>query len=80
MTDEERKEYLKYSFVPHTLNEFKIFVESESRYQFWGRCEYEMICHGWPVRKNEHKLDIHEQIMMNIDIIVEILYNELKQN
>lgn len=66
----------QYWKVPTTLEEFKQFIESNSRYQFWARCEYEMICHGWPARKNDYKLDIHEQIMMNIDIIAEILYNE----
>ena len=35
-----------------------------------------MIVHGWPVHKNDYKLDVHEQIEMNIDIIAEILFNE----
>ena len=51
-------------------------VERKSRYNFWGRCEYEMICSGWPVQKNRYKLDIHEQIMMNIDNLVDILWKE----
>ena len=59
-----------------TVDKLKELVEGASRYRFWARCEYEMICHGWPVHKNEHKLDIHEQIMMNIDVIVDILWNE----
>ena len=59
-----------------TLDDFKNFVKIKSQYQFWGRCEYEMICHGWPVRKNTYKLDVHEQIMMNLDIIAKILYDE----
>ena len=63
--------------VPETLEEFKEFIEKRSHYKFWSRCEYEMICHGWPVHKNNYKLDCHEQIMMNIDIIAEILYNEI---
>lgn len=66
-------EYIK---VPETLEDFKKFVKSESMYQFWSRCEYEMICHGWPVRKNNYKLDVHEQIMMNLDIVSKILYDE----
>lgn len=63
---------------PTTLEEFKSFVEDESRYQFWARCEYEMILHSWPPRKdgNEHKLDVHEQVMMNLDTVAEILYKE----
>lgn len=69
----------EYMFVPKTLDEFKKFVENESRYQYWARCEYEMICHGWPVQKNDYKLDVHEQIMMNLDIVAEILYNEINK-
>jgi len=71
------EDFVKYFKVPETLEEFKQFVKQESQYQFWARCEYEMICHGWPVQRDDYKLDIHEQIMMNIDIIAEILYNEL---
>ena len=67
----------EYYKVPETLEDFKNFVKNESLYQFWSRCEYEMICHGWPVKKNTHKLDVHEQIMMNIDVIAEILYKEM---
>lgn len=63
--------------VPKTLDEFKEFIIGESRYQFWARCQYEMICHGWPVRKNDHKLDVHEQIMMNLDVIAKIMCDEL---
>lgn len=70
----------EYYKVPKTKVEFKDFVKNESQHQFWSRCEYEMIIHGWPIKKNEYKIDIHEQIMMNIDIIVEILYNEMKKN
>ena len=62
--------------VPETQGEYREFVKSESMYRFWGRCEYEMICHGWPVAKNDQKLDIHEQVMMNMDVISEILWRE----
>lgn len=77
MTEEEKNDYLKFSFVPNTLDEVKKFIEDESRYMFWARCEYEMILHAWPARKNDYKLDIHEQIMMNIDIISEIFFDEI---
>lgn len=62
--------------IDSSLEELKKSIEEESRYEFWARCEYEMIIHGWPVRKNEYKLDVHDQIMMNIDVIANILYNE----
>lgn len=70
----------KYHPIPKSIEDFKIFVENESQHQFWSRCEYEVIVHGWPVHKYEHKLDVHEQIMMNINTISELLFNELTTN
>ena len=69
----EEDDYFK---VPKSFDEFKKFVKNESLYQFWSRCEYEMIVHGWPVRKNDYKIDVHEQIMMNLDVISGILFDE----
>jgi hypothetical protein len=68
----------KYYAVPETYEEFKKFIERESMYMFWGRCEWEMITHGWPVRKNDYKIDVHEQVMMNIDTIADILWKEIE--
>ena len=70
----------KYYGVPVTLEEMKDFVMDESRYMFWSRCEWEMIVHGWPVRKNDYKIDVHEQVMMNLDTIAEILWEEIERN
>ncbi len=67
----------EYYKVPKTLEDFKEFIKKESMYQFWARCEYEMICHGWPMRKKEYKLDVHDQILMNIDVISDILWEEI---
>ena len=66
----------KYYKAPENWNELRDFIDNESRHQFWARCEYEMICHGWPVKDNDYKIDIYEQIKMNLDIITDILYNE----
>ena len=65
--------------TPETLDDFRKLVESESRYRFWSRCEYEMICNGWPNGKKELKIDVHQQVMMNIDLIAELLYDEVKK-
>jgi hypothetical protein len=70
----------KWFKVPKTFEDFKKFVKDESQYQFWSRCEYEMITHGWPVKKNTYKLDVHEQIMMNINVIASLLWEELKDS
>ena len=74
--EKNKKDEDEYFKVPKSFDDFKKFVKDESLYQFWSRCEYEMIVHGWPVRKNDYKIDVHEQIMMNIDIIAGILFDE----
>lgn len=70
----------KYYMVPETKEEFKDFILDESRYMYWSRCEWEMIIQGWPVQKNAYKIDVHEQITMNLDVVADILYNEFKKS
>lgn len=60
----------KKSAKPKTYDECRLFVEAESRYMFWSRCEYEVIIQGWPDNRVEAKWDIHRQIMMNLDLVV----------
>lgn len=76
---EANPEYKKYYGLPETLDEMKSFIECESMHMFWSRCEWEMIVHGWPVKNNEYKLDVHEQVMMNIDTVADIVYNEVNK-
>jgi hypothetical protein len=61
----------------------KEWIERASRYQFWARCEYEFLMGPWPYRDSTlvddlKKIDVHEQIMMNIDVLTELLYSEFK--
>lgn len=58
---------------PKTFEEFKNFIEGKSMYQYWSRCEYEIILSDWPNNKKFRKIDVHYQIMMNIDIVTDIL-------
>ena len=62
---------------PKTFNEFKEFVKTESQYQFWGRCEYEIILVDWPCKGREEKWDVYRQIMMNLDVVTKILMQEV---
>ena len=62
---------------PVTYEQMKAFVTSRSMYQFWARCQYEVILSDWPCCKNTHKLDVHEQIMNNIDLITTIVIDNL---
>lgn len=64
--------------MPKDLQGLKEWLIGESRYMFWGRCEWEVIVCGWPNEETQHKLDVHEQIMMNIDLIVKIFADNIK--
>lgn len=58
---------------PATFDEFKEFVKSKSMYMYWSRCGYEIILLDWPNQKADKKIDVHWQIMNNIDIVTQIL-------
>lgn len=62
---------------PGTIEEFKVFIERHSKYQWWSRCEYEIILKSWPTGNIEKKIDVHQQVMMNIDIVAKILMEEI---
>lgn len=65
---------------PVTFDEFKEFVKNNSMYMYWSRCEYELVLKPWVGRIREKKVDVHWQLMMNIDLVTEILMrNVLKE-
>ena len=69
----------KYKKIPETYNEFENFVKEEARYQFWGRCEYEIILVDWPCQQTSEKWDVYQQIMMNLDIVTNTLIEIIKE-
>ena len=73
----EKKE--KKETLPETFDEFKNFVKSESQYQFWARCEYEIILIDWPCQQKYEKWDVYKQIMMNLDIVTKVFMENIKE-
>lgn len=69
--------YNKAQEKPKTFEEFKEFIRKESMYQWWSRCEYEIVLQSWPTSKNKQKIDVHWQVIMNIDRITEIVMDEV---
>ena len=76
-TYNEKKE--KKETLPETFDEFKNFVKSESQYQFWARCEYEILLIDWPCQKNHEKWDVYKQHMMNPDIVTNVLLDDIEE-
>jgi hypothetical protein len=62
---------------PTTFDEFKEFVKSNSMYMYWSRCQWELLLVDFPCEKIKRKIDVHFQIMMNIDVIVGILMDNV---
>lgn len=64
---------------PKTLEECKNFIITKGMYQFWSRCEYEIILSDWPCGCITEKWDIYKQIEMNIDLITAIFHNYINK-
>lgn len=62
-----------------TFEELKKFINDTAKYRYWSRCEYEVIVTGWPVSRNTYKLDVYEQIKMNLDNITQLMLEDLQK-
>lgn len=62
---------------PKTFDEFKQFVKAKSLYMYWARCEYEILLSDWPNHSDTMKVDVHWQIMMNLDLVTKILMDNV---
>jgi len=63
---------------PKTKEEFNEFIKKEAKYYFWAKCEYEMIIHGWPKQKNNEKVDVYNQLVLNWDVFIDNFWNSLQ--
>lgn len=60
---------------PKTYEEIRKFLEGNSMYMFWARCQYEVILKSMKTGR-ECKIDVHNQIMNNFDLLVHLfMYN-----
>lgn len=92
MYDPNMKEFVPYNIIPYfidcyqnsknkpiTKEQFKEFIKSESEYRFQFRCEYEIILADWPNQQIERKVDVYDQIIMNLDVITDVLMFNINQ-
>lgn len=64
-------------------DDLKNWIIRASSYNFWSRCEYEFLMGPWPYKEDTlindlKKIDVHEQLMMNIEILTDILSEEFE--
>lgn len=70
-------EYNREPHKPDTYEDIKKFIEERSMYQFWSRCEYEIILKDWPCSTTEEKWDVYRQIIMNIDTVTDVFIKNI---
>lgn len=56
----------------------KEFIIGKSMYMYWSRCQYEIILLDWPSQQIQEKVDVHQQIMMNIEIFIDVFIENIK--
>ena len=59
-----------------TKEEFSEQIESELRYYFWSKAEWEIIVSPWCGGKDtkEIKIDVYDQVMLNFDSFVDYVW------
>lgn len=74
LLDRWKETYIK----PYSFKEIREFIKKEAMYQWWARCQYEIIISDWPPSGKEEKWDVYKQIKMNLDNIVILFMGNLK--
>ena len=70
------REFKKSSLKDMSKESLMSWILDKSQYMFWSRCEYEVILSPWPPNENvSRKIDVFEQIEMNIEVIIDMFYN-----
>ena len=71
-----KKAYTKYK-KSKNFDEFYDKVKSSLRYNFWAKCEWEIILSDWPPSKNfnDKKVDVYTQVMINEPLFRQYLFN-----
>lgn len=59
----------------HDKDVFAKMVESELRYWYWSKCEWELIISGFVRNNIERKIDVYEQVMLNWDRFIDYLWD-----
>lgn len=62
---------------PVTIDDFKKFIERKSSYMYRSRCEYEIVLNPLVSSTPSKKIDVHYQVMMNINVITDLLIKHI---
>lgn len=84
---EESEDIVSYWNIPGNFAEYRRWIDGELQYQFWGRCEYEIVLFPWPPKMNKdgyiedleqaEKIDVYWQCRMNLDTITDLFIENI---
>lgn len=60
-----------------TYEDLKDFVKGRAMYQFWSRCEWEIILSNWPSNNHFEKWDVYDQVLLNLDFVTTAVANKI---
>lgn len=65
---------LKPSKKKEAAQNLQSWVDGELKYQYWGRCEYEMLVLPWPPghKDSPKKVDVYGQCFPNLKLITRL--------
>ena len=65
----------------YSFDAFKKAVRSSLMYYFWSKSEYEVVVGPWVGgdKKDEMKIDIYDQVVLNWDVFIEYIWDNRKE-
>lgn len=91
--DQDNKEFYYFDIMPYFLNKYKsmrksdcprnfreckYFIEKESAHEFWLRRKYEVVLSPLTGTTPTKKIDVHYQILMNLNVITSLFMQNAK--
>ena len=62
----------------HDKDVFAKMIESELKYWYWSKCEWELVISGFVRNNIERKMDVYEQVILNWDRFIDYLWDWYK--
>lgn len=75
--ESEKKSKPRARELPTDLKGLHQWIDRRLMYQYWSRCEYEVIVQGWPNQSNEQKIDVYWQAKMNLPLITQVFIDNM---
>ena len=56
------------------FEKFKERLKDDLFYWFGSKCEHEIVLVSWPMKRNDRKVDVRDQVMLNYDLFAEYVW------